>query len=274
MIEFVNVTYTKAPECALHDLNLFIGNDSFQFIFAQNGSERSILLKLLAARAKPQRGDVNLFGYPLSAMKPKQIRAARQNILCLTDHDRLFDHLSLFDNVALPLRLRGIRRSDYLNDVEEMLAWIQLAQQRHKSPDELSPEQKQRALIARSVIAQPRVLIADDPTGFLDSETQNRILRLMIELNRQGTAIVWASADPKLLDLCHARQIILEHGRIRIRDPAPPKATDPRTISPTTPQSLPPTTPLAPIENGPEQTDQMAKTSHAYPTPRLRLRHD
>ena len=127
---------------------------------------------------------------------------------------RLLDHLSVFDNAALPLRVRGGKRRDYAADVEEMLAWVGLADRMHALPPTLSGGEKQRLAIARAVVAKPDLILADEPTGSVDPAMADRLLKLFQALNRLGATVLIASHDEDLARRSGARRLVLRDGRI------------------------------------------------------------
>jgi cell division transport system ATP-binding protein len=128
---------------------------------------------------------------------------------------RLLDHLTTYDNVALPLRVAGRREASYRADVMDLLSWVGLADQAHAYPPVLSGGEKQRAAIARAVIAKPELLLADEPTGNVDPALARRLLHLFVELNRLGTTVLLATHDAKLIAQARAPVMHLEHGELR-----------------------------------------------------------
>ena len=130
-------------------------------------------------------------------------------------HDfRLVDHLSAFDNVALPLRVAGHKPASYREDVEELLTWVGLSARAKTLPSALSAGEKQRLAIARAVVARPRLILADEPTGAVDDEMAVRLLRLFVELNRLGATVLIATHDRSLVGSSGVPVIRLEHGRL------------------------------------------------------------
>ncbi|HEX2146346.1 MAG TPA: ATP-binding cassette domain-containing protein, partial [Pseudorhizobium sp.] len=129
---------------------------------------------------------------------------------------RLLDHLTTYENVALPLRVRGKEESSYRNDVIELLKWVGLGERINVLPAVLSGGEKQRAAIARALMDRPEILLADEPTGNVDPPMAQRLLNLFLELNRLGTAVVIATHDLGLMDQVNARRMILTEGRLDI----------------------------------------------------------
>jgi cell division transport system ATP-binding protein len=129
---------------------------------------------------------------------------------------RLLDHLSTYENVALPLRVAGRHEESYRDEVTELLNWVGLGERMWALPPVLSGGEKQRAAIARAVIARPQLLLADEPTGNVDPSLAQRLLRLFVELNKSGTSVVIATHDIALMDEYDARRLVLHDGRLHI----------------------------------------------------------
>jgi len=174
----VAVRYGRAPE-VLRDVNLTLDHGSFHFLTGASGAGKSSLLKLIYLAHPPARGSLSLFGRPLAGMSAKDIPHIRRRIGVMYQEYRLLDHLSAFDNAALPLRIAGRSPDSYRTDVTELLGWVGLGARMHALPPTLSGGEKQRLAIARAVVARPDILLADEPTGNVDAEMGQRILRLL-----------------------------------------------------------------------------------------------
>ena len=145
--------------------------------------------------------------------------AIRRRIGIVFQDFRLLDHLTTYENVALPLRVIGQSEPAYRKDVEELLQWVGLDHRMDAYPPVLSGGEKQRAAIARAVIAQPDLLLADEPTGNVDPTLARRLLRLFSELHRLGTTVVIATHDIALMDQYEsARRLVLNEGRLHVYD--------------------------------------------------------
>jgi cell division transport system ATP-binding protein len=131
---------------------------------------------------------------------------------------RLLDHMTTYENVALPLRVSGRHEDSYRDEVIELLNWVDLGERMWALPPVLSGGEKQRAAIARAVIARPQLLLADEPTGNVDPSLAQRLLRLFVELNKSGTSVVIATHDIALMDQYDARRLVLHDGRLHIYD--------------------------------------------------------
>ena len=216
MVRFENVgmRYGPGPE-VLRDVTFVLEAGSFTFLTGPSGAGKTTLLKLMQLSEPPSRGLINLFGHDLATAKRKAFPAIRRRIGVVFQDFRLLGHLSAFDNVSLPLRLAGRRAEDYARDVEELLAWVGLGERMRARPPTLSGGEQQRVAIARAVVARPDLLLADEPTGNVDAEIGERLIRLFGELNRLGTTVLIATHDRSLLEaLPKAREMRLVDGRL------------------------------------------------------------
>jgi cell division transport system ATP-binding protein len=211
--EAVGMRYGRAPE-VLRDVNLTLAPGSFHFLTGQSGAGKSSLLKLIYLAARPSRGLIRLFGQDVATASRREAPGLRRRIGVVFQEFRLLDHLSAFDNVALPLRIAGARPEAYRDDVAELLSWVGLGARMHAMPPTLSGGEKQRLAIARAVVAKPEILIADEPTGNVDQEMALRILRLFVELNRLGTTVLIASHDQSLIARLGQPVLHLAGGRL------------------------------------------------------------
>jgi cell division transport system ATP-binding protein len=217
LIRFENVglRYGIGPE-VLGDLSFDILPNSFHFLTGPSGSGKTTLLKLMLVTLKPTRGLIHVFGHDVSRMSKDNLTGVRRKIGMVLQDFRLLDHLSTYENVALPLRVQGMPESSYRSEVMELLRFVGLGDRMHAPPAVLSGGEKQRAAIARALIGRPELLLADEPTGNVDPQLARRLLRLFVELNRQGTAIVMATHDHALVEQIDAPRLILENGRIEV----------------------------------------------------------
>jgi cell division transport system ATP-binding protein len=219
LINFENVglRYGIGRE-VLSDLSFQVAPNSFQFLTGPSGAGKTSLLRLMLLSIRPTRGLVKVFGREASTIRPQQMPILRRKIGVVFQDFRLLDHLTTFENVALPLQVRGKMEDNYRQDVRDLLDWVGLGDRMHVHPPVLSGGEKQRAAIARALIDQPDVLLADEPTGNVDPPLARRILRLFIELHRSGTSVVIATHDLSLMDQYDARRLVLDSGRLQIYD--------------------------------------------------------
>jgi len=189
--EHVGMRYGVGPEI-LRDLTFSIAPYSFQFLTGPSGAGKTTLLKLIMLSLHPTRGVITMHGSDVSRMSEAELTMVRRRTGVVFQEFRLLDHLTTFENVALPMRVQGRVEASYRAEVVELLQWVG--------------------------IAKPEFLIADEPTGNVDPSLARRLLRLFIELHRLGTAIIIATHDYALMEQFDARRLILEDGHLSIEE--------------------------------------------------------
>ncbi len=217
--EGVGMRYGRAPE-VLRDINLNLAQGSFHFLTGASGAGKSSLLKLIYLAHRPSRGLVSLFGRDMAGVPTAELPQVRRRVGVVFQEFRLLEHLSAFDNTALPLRIAGRRPDEYRGDVAELLRWVGLGRRMHALPSTLSGGEKQRLAIARAVVGKPDLLLADEPTGNVDPELSVRILRLFFELNRMGATVLIATHDRELVRRGERPVLALADGRLAPVEPA------------------------------------------------------
>lgn len=200
MIRVKNVAlrYPDGPE-VLTDLDFTLPSGSFHFLTGRSGAGKSTLLRMLYLNHRPARGRMEMFGRDVMALSRDELTAVRQRIGVVFQDFRLIEHLTVLQNVALPLAISGQPESEYADNVAELLDWVGLGNKLHHRPSVLSGGEQQQVAIARAVIGNPQVLLADEPTGSVDAEIGERLMGLLINLNRQGTTLLIATHDTSLL---------------------------------------------------------------------------
>lgn len=220
MVSFENVglRYGMGPEI-LKDISFTIEPQSFQFLTGPSGAGKTTLLRLMLLSLRPTRGLISIFGKSANEIDKAMITALRRRIGVVFQDFRLLDHLTTYENVALPLRVQGKDEASYRAEVMELLRWVGLGERMHMLPAILSGGEKQRAAIARALIVRPELLLADEPTGNVDPSLARRLLRLFTELHKSGTSVVIATHDLALMDQFDgARRLVLGDGRLHIYD--------------------------------------------------------
>ncbi|GGH33462.1 cell division ATP-binding protein FtsE [Alsobacter metallidurans] len=220
MVRFENVglRYGMGSE-VLRDITFSIEPQSFQFLTGPSGAGKTTLLRLILLALRPTRGLIHLFGQDVNTLDKDMLTGLRRRMGVVFQDFRLLDHLTTYENVALPLRVQGRDEASYRGEVVELLRWVGLGERMHVLPPVLSGGEKQRAAIARALIVRPDLLLADEPTGNVDPSLARRLLRLFVELNKTGTAIVIATHDLALMDqFDQARRLVLGDGRLHIYD--------------------------------------------------------
>ena len=212
----VGLRYGTGPEI-LRDVTFHVHPGSFHFLTGPSGAGKTTLLRLLFMSLKPSRGLMFVFGENVAELTAAGRSALRRRIGIVFQDFRLLDHLTTWENVALPLRVMGKQENDYREDVTDLLRWVGLGDRINAYPEVLSGGEKQRAAIARAVIARPELLLADEPTGNVDPAIGNRLLRLFVELNRLGTSVIIATHDYGLMEQLDAPRLVLYDGHLQVR---------------------------------------------------------
>jgi cell division transport system ATP-binding protein len=215
-LENVGLRYGLGPE-VLRDITLTLSTGSFHFLTGASGAGKSSLMRLLYLAQRPSRGIVSLFGRDVTELARRELSELRRRIGVVFQDFRLLRHLSAFDNVALPLRVAGVREGEIRKHVTELLEWVALTEHMDSLPSTMSGGQQQRVAIARAVITRPRLLLADEPTGNVDERIALRLMRLFDELNKLGTTIVIASHNQGLVEHMHRPTLHLDAGRLTVR---------------------------------------------------------
>ncbi len=216
-LDQVTLTYDRTGE-VLSEIDLVLRRGSFTFLTGPSGAGKSSLLKLMYLAHAPTRGGIRLFGQQTHALKRKQLAALRRRVGVVFQEFRLLNHLTAFENVALPLRVSGQRQDKYRDEVIDLLRWVGLGERIDSPTPSLSGGEQQRVAIARALINKPDLLIADEPTGNVDPEMGRKILRLFSELNKRvGTTILIATHDLELIREFDAPVMRLNNGLL-VRD--------------------------------------------------------
>ena len=209
----VGLRYGDGDEI-LRDVSLALAPGSFHFLTGASGAGKTTLIRLILMALRPTRGLVRLFGTDTGRLTGPGLTAMRRRMGVVFQDVRLLDHLTVYDNVALPLRVRGKDEGGYRAEVIELLQWVGLGARVGTLPPVLSGGEKQRAAIARALIARPELILADEPTGNVDPPLARRLLRLFVELNRLGTSVVIATHDVGLMDQLDAPRLAIEDGGV------------------------------------------------------------
>lgn len=217
--EHVGLRYGVGPE-VLSDVNFHLDPGSFHFLSGPSGAGKTSLMSLLYLGRYPTRGMLSMFGQNIGQLSRQELKNMRQRIGVVFQDFRLLNHMSAFDNIALPLRIAGQSENEIKANVDELMEWVGLGDHRHALPNTMSGGQQQRVAIARAVITRPRLLLADEPTGNLDDEIGFRLMNLFDQLNRMGTTIVIASHNMHLMEkFSHHNRLVLDQGRVELIEP-------------------------------------------------------
>jgi cell division transport system ATP-binding protein len=216
MIRFENVSLSyEHGHDVLKDVSFSLAAGSFCFLTGASGAGKSSLLRLLYLGVRPTGGHITLFDKRVDEVSREALPPLRRRIGVVFQEFRLLPHLSALDNVALPLRLAGnLAEPEIRTQVTELLRWVGLGDCLHASPMRLSGGQQQRIAIARAVIARPRLLVADEPTGNVDDDAGIRLMHLFAELNRLGTTVIVATHNRNLIEKMARPQLHLKDGKL------------------------------------------------------------
>ena len=214
----VGIRYGQGAE-VLSDVNLILKRGSFHFLTGKSGAGKTSLLSMMYLSQKASRGIVKIFGRNVSYADRDSLALLRRKIGVVFQDFRLLDHMSSFDNVALPLRVCGMDEREVRKRVTELLRWVELDQKINEPTSTLSGGEKQRVAIARAVINRPEILLADEPTGNVDSDIAHKLMKLFVELNKLGTTVVIATHSERLITDFPYPRLHLQNGELKIYRP-------------------------------------------------------
>ncbi|MEW9921064.1 cell division ATP-binding protein FtsE [Marimonas sp. MJW-29] len=199
MIELENVAYSYGGGELLSDISLKLAPGSFHFLTGPSGAGKTTLMKLCYGALLPTAGHVRLFGADVRGLDRDDIAVVRRRVGVVHQDVQFLDHLNVTDNIALPLMVSGRGTGADNADLAELMTWVGLTNRAEALPPELSGGERQRAALARAVIMSPDVVLADEPTGNIDWEMSQRLLTLLIELNKMGKTVLIATHDLSLI---------------------------------------------------------------------------
>lgn len=215
VIEFdgVTKTYQKGMH-ALNDVNIKIHKGEFVFVVGRSGAGKSTFIKLIMREETPNTGDIYVNGYNLSKMRRREIPYFRRSMGIVFQDFRLIPTMNVFDNVAFSLRVVGASNREIKRRVAQVLSMVDLGSRARAYPRELSGGEQQRVGLARALINNPALIIADEPTGNVDPNMSYEIVELLTEINRRGTTVVMVTHEHQLVRDFNRRVIMLENGRV------------------------------------------------------------
>ena len=215
LLRFDNVSKTyPGPHAALSELTFSVNEGEMLFVTGHSGAGKSTLLKLIHLSERPSRGTVLLDERNLGKVRGRQVALHRRRVGVVHQDHRLLMDRSVFDNVALPLLIAGVPSSEIGRRVRVTLDKLGLGAREKSLPRELSTGEQQRVGIARAVASQPRLLVADEPTGNLDPTLATEIMDLFASLPALGTTVLVASHDLPLVKRMKKRVLVLDHGKL------------------------------------------------------------
>ncbi len=199
MIDLENVAYSYGGGELLSEMSLSIASGAFYFLTGPSGAGKTTFLKLCYGALVPTAGQIRIFGNDVRGMSRDEVALTRRRIGVVHQDCQFIDHMSVLDNIELPLAVSGNNTLAEDANLKELLAWVGLSHRAKAFPPELSGGERQRAALARAIIMSPDVILADEPTGNVDWEMSERLLQLLLELNRMGKTILIASHDLSLI---------------------------------------------------------------------------
>jgi len=209
----VSMRYKEDIE-VLHDVNMLVESGEFVFLMGSSGAGKTTVLRLLYHELIPSEGHVVVAGHNLSRIKTVQLPYFRRKLGIVFQDFKLLPNKTVAQNIAFPMRVTGIKRSEIRKNVERVLEWTSLTHRRNAFPEDISGGEQQRASIARAMVNNPLLILADEPTGNLDPELSLEIMRLFEQMNQQGTTVLVATHDISLVQRMKKRVIKLDGGKI------------------------------------------------------------
>ena len=205
MIELNEVAYSYGKGTLLGDVSLQLSPGSFHFLTGPSGAGKSTLLKLCYMELMPTAGRLSIFGRDVTGLGRDEVARTRRRIGVVHQECQFIDHLPLSENLALPLEVSGRDTGAEAQNLSELMAWVGLSERADALPPQLSGGERQRAALARAVIMDPEIILADEPTGNVDWDMSLRLLQLLVELNRMGKTILVATHDLNLIRAAKAQ---------------------------------------------------------------------
>lgn len=223
MIEFRDVTkiYDSNDTHALENVNIKIEDGEFVFIVGSSGAGKSTFLKLIMHEEKPTSGEVIVNGYSSTKMKKKQVPYYRRTMGIVFQDFRIIPKMSVYDNVAFAMRVIGTKEKEIRKRVPYILQLVGLSQKARSMPNELSGGEQQRVSLARALVNNPDLIIADEPTGNVDPEMSHEIVELLTKINNNGTTVVMVTHEHDLVRTFQRRVIVIQKGKVVSDTPDP-----------------------------------------------------
>ncbi len=209
----VSKTYPTGTH-ALNDVNLTVHKGEFVFVVGSSGAGKSTFMKLLMREEKPSTGEIIVNGYKLNKLRHKDIPMLRRTMGIVFQDFRLIPNMNVFDNVAFSMHVVGASKQQIRKKVSHVLSVVGLSGKARSKPAELSGGEQQRVGLARALVNNPSLIIADEPTGNVDPNMSYEIVEMLTEINKMGTTILMVTHEHQLVRDFKRRVIMLEHGRV------------------------------------------------------------
>ena len=214
MVEFKNISFSYSKDSGVYDIDLKVDDSEFCFLVGPTGSGKSSLLKMIYFDILPSEGEIDVLGYNSKKTKKNSIHKLRKKIGVIFQDYKLLSQRTVYENIALPLHINGVGRKKIKDNVEEALELTDLLDYQDKYPDQLSGGEQQRVCIARAIVKNPELILADEPTGNLDPAAAHKILKILEQINKEGTTIIMATHNYKLISDRDYRIIELKAGSL------------------------------------------------------------
>jgi len=214
MVEFKNICFSYSTDSGFYDIDLKVDDNEFCFLVGPTGSGKSSLLKMIYFDILPSEGEIDVLGYNSKKTRKNSIHKLRKKIGVIFQDYKLLKQRTVYENIALPLHINGVGRKKIKDNVEEALELTDLLDYQDKYPDQLSGGEQQRVCIARAIVKNPELILADEPTGNLDPAAAHKILKILEQINKEGTTIIMATHNYKLISDRDYRIIELKAGSL------------------------------------------------------------
>ncbi len=199
MISLKNAGFSYGSRAILENVTQELAAGSFHFLTGPSGAGKTTLLKMCYLSLMPDSGTLEIFGQDVTALSREQITQMRRKIGVVHQDCQFLNHLTIRQNIALPLLVAGKNIEDSMENLEDLLEWVDMAHRADAYPEEISGGERQRLALARAVIMDPDIIVADEPTGNVDWEMGQRLLSLLVELNKMGKSVLLATHDLNLI---------------------------------------------------------------------------
>ena len=214
MVEFKNISFSYSKDSGIYDIDLKVDDNEFCFLVGPTGSGKSSLLKMIYFDILPSEGEIDVLGYNSKKTRKNSIHKLRKKIGVIFQDYKLLKQRTVYENIALPLHINGVGRKKIKDNVEEALELTDLLDYQDKYPNQLSGGEQQRVCIARAIVKNPELILADEPTGNLDPAAAHKILKILEQINKEGTTIIMATHNYKLISDRDYRIIELKEGSL------------------------------------------------------------
>ena len=214
MVEFKNISFSYSKDSGVYDIDLKVNDSEFCFLVGPTGSGKSSLLKMIYFDILPSEGEIDVLGFNSKKTKKNKIHKLRKKIGVIFQDYKLLKQRTVYENIALPLHINGVGRKKIKDNVEEALELTDLLDFQDKYPNQLSGGEQQRVCIARAIVKNPEIILADEPTGNLDPAAAHKILKILEQINKEGTTVIMATHNYKLISDRDYRIIELKAGSL------------------------------------------------------------